>query len=307
MTTAYTPQTTAPATRTGGISVGGAIRSFFGFLIENWLFTLGVGLLLALYLIGVIGGLLVDPQRAAMGANPLSQAPSWEHPLGTEGFGRDVFTLMVLGIPNTFKIGFLAGGVGVAIGALIGLLAGYYKGTMDTVFSSAADVMLVIPALAILITISAFVRVMTVELMAIIVGLLSWPLPARVIRAQTLSMRERLFVEVARLNGQHDGEIIFLQILPNLTAYLAATFVGAVSTGILAAVGLEVLGLGPQLVPTIGRTLYHSFSYAAMFRGMWWWWGPPIVTLAIIFTGLFLMSISLDKYANPRLKGAMRG
>jgi peptide/nickel transport system permease protein len=122
-----------------------------------------------------------------------------------------------------------------------------------------------------------------------------------------LSLRERLFVEVARLNGQNDLEIIFLQILPNLTAYLAAAFVGSVSTGILAAVGLEVLGLGPQLVPTIGRTLFHAFQYSAMFRGMWWWWGPPIATLAIIFTGLFLMSISLDKYANPRLKGARRG
>jgi len=279
----------------------------FNFLRGNWLFTLGLSLLLGLYLFGAIGSLFVDPERANMGANPLNQSPSLGYPLGSEGFGRDVFTLMVLGIPNTFKIGILAGGVGVAIGALIGLVAGYRKDLLDTLFSSAADVMLVIPALAILITISAYVRVMTVELMAIIVGLLSWPLPARVIRAQTLSLRERLFVEVARLNGQNDVEIIFLQILPNLTAYLAAAFVGAVSTGILAAVGLEVLGLGPQLVPTIGRTLFHAFQYSAMFRGMWWWWGPPIATLAIIFTGLFLMSISLDKYANPRLKGAMRG
>ena len=150
-------------------------------------------------------------------------------------------------------------------------------------------------------------RVMTVELMALIVGLLAWPLPARVIRAQTLSLRERLFVEVAKLSGQNDFEIVFLQILPNLIAYLAAAFVGAVSTGILAAVGLEVLGLGPQNIPTIGRALYHAFTYSAMFRGMWWWWAPPIVTLAIIFTGLFLMSISLDKLANPRLQGSTQG
>jgi peptide/nickel transport system permease protein len=304
MTAAYFPNLTP---RKVGLSAWNTGRGLFNFLRGNWLFTLGLSLLLGLYLFGVIAALFVDPQRASMGGNPLGLSPSWEHPLGTEGFGRDVFTLMVLGIPNTFKIGILAGGVGVLIGALMGLLAGYYKGYLDAFFSSAADVMLVIPALAILITISAFVRVMTVELMAIIVGLLSWPLPARMIRAQTLSMRERLFVEVARLSGQNDGEIIFLQILPNLTAYLAAAFVGAVSTGILASVGLEVLGLGPQVVPTIGRTLFHSFSYAAMFRGMWWWWGPPIVTLAIIFTGLFLMSLSLDKYANPRLKGAMRG
>ncbi|MCC6169179.1 MAG: ABC transporter permease [Caldilineaceae bacterium] len=283
------------------------MRRVLGFLGENWTFTLGLSLLLALYLFGVIGGLFIDPDMADMGANPLNLPPSREHPLGTEGFGRDMYTLMVIGIPNTFRIGLLAGSVGVLLGALIGLIAGYYKGWLDTIFSSFADVMLVIPALAILITVSAYVRVMTVELMALIVGLLSWPLPARVIRAQTLSLRERLFIEVAKLSGQNDLEIIFLQILPNLTAYLAAAFVGAVSTGILAAVGLEVLGLGPQNVPTIGRALYHAFTYSAMFRGMWWWWGPPIVTLAIIFTGLFLMSTSLDKYANPRLQAAAQG
>ncbi|MCB0085254.1 MAG: ABC transporter permease, partial [Caldilineaceae bacterium] len=254
----------------------------------------------------VIGAQMSNPKMADMGAAKLNLRPSAENLLGTDGLGRDMFTVMVIGIPNTFKIGFMAGAVGVFIASLIGLLAGYYKGYADTIFSSFADVMLVIPALAILITVSAYVRVVTVELMATIVGLLSWPLPARLIRAQTLSLRERLFVEVARLSGQNDFEIIIFQILPNLIAYLAASFVGAVSSGILAAVGLEVLGLGPQNIPTIGRTLYYAFNYSALFKGMWWWWGPPIVTLAIIFTGLFLMSISLDKYANPRLRGATR-
>jgi peptide/nickel transport system permease protein len=218
-----------------------------------------------------------------------------------------MFAVMVIGIPNTCRIGLVAGAVGVAIGTLIGLFAGYYKGLADSVFSSLADVMLVIPALAILITVSAYVRVVTVELMAVIVGLLAWPMPARVIRSQTLSLRERLFVQVAKLSGENDFEIITLRILPNLTAYLAASFVGAVSGGILASVGLEVLGLGPQDIPTIGRTLFYAFKYTALFRGMWWWWCPPIVTLAIIFTGLFMMSVSLDKYANPRLKGSARG
>ena len=283
------------------------MRSIFAFFADNLLFTAGILLLLALYLFGLIGSQMISPKMADMGAAPLNLRPSAEHLLGTDGLGRDMFAVMVIGIPNTFKIGFLAGAVGVFIGALIGLMAGYYKGLADTIFSSFADIMLVIPALAILITVSAYVRVVTVEIMAVIVGLLSWPLPARLIRAQTLSLRERLFVEVARLSGLNDFEIITYQILPNLTAYLAASFVGAVSSGILAAVGLEVLGLGPQNIPTIGRTLYYAFNYSALFKGMWWWWGPPIVTLATIFTGLFLMSISLDKYANPRLKGAMRG
>jgi peptide/nickel transport system permease protein len=285
----------------------GAVRRVIAFFKDNRTFTFGLLLLLALYLFGLIGSQLMSPKRADMGANPLNLGPTGEYPLGTDGLGRDMLAVMVIGIPNTFKIGFLAGAVGLVIGTFIGLLGGYYRGYADTVFSSFADVMLVIPTLAILITVSAYVRVVTVEIMALIVGLLAWPLPARVIRSQTLSLRDRLFVEVAKLSGANDFEIITFQILPNLTAYLAASFVGAVSSGILTAVGLEVLGLGPQNVPTIGRTLFYAFKYTALFRGMWWWWGPPVVTLAIIFTGLFQMSISLDKYANPRLRGTERG
>jgi peptide/nickel transport system permease protein len=304
VTTATLPRTRPfnPVTTLQGVA-----RPVLAFCQENRLFTAGVLLLLALYLFGMIGIQFAVPKGSDMGAVPLNQSPSSAHPLGTDGLGRDMFAVMVIGIPNTFKIGFLAGAVGVLIGALIGLFAGYYRGVADSIFSSFADVMLVIPALAILITVSAYVRVVTVELMAMIVGLLSWPLSARVIRSQTLSLRERLFVQVARLSGENDFEIITRQILPNLTAYLAASFVGAVSGGILASVGLEVLGLGPQTVPTIGRTLFYAFKYTALLKGMWWWWGPPVVTLAVIFTGLFWISLSLDKYANPRLKGSSRG
>jgi peptide/nickel transport system permease protein len=304
MSTATLPGTTPFNVIT---TLQGALRRAVVFCGENRLFTSGVVLLLALYLFGLIGLQLISPKGADMGAVPLNLSPSSAHPLGTDGLGRDMMAVMVIGIPNTFKIGFLAGAVGVLIGTLIGLFAGYYRGYVDTIFSSFADVMLVIPTLAILITVSAYVRVVTVELMAVIVGLLAWPLPARVIRSQTLSLRERLFVQVARLSGENDFEIITRQILPNLTAYLAASFVGAVSGGILASVGLEVLGLGPQNIPTIGRTLFYAFKYTALLRGMWWWWLPPVVTLAIIFTGLFQMSISLDKYANPRLKASARG
>ena len=304
MKTATLPGTTS---YNAGSTVRGAVRGVMAFFKNNPTFTFGLLLLLALFLFGFIGTQLISPKRADMGANPLNLGPTGKYPLGTDGLGRDMLAVMVIGIPNTFKIGFLAGAVGLVIGTVIGLLGGYYRGYADTVFSSFADVMLVIPTLAILITVSAYVRVVTVEIMALIVGLLAWPLPARVIRSQTLSLRDRLFVEVAKLSGANDFEIIMFQILPNLTAYLAASFVGAVSVGILTAVGLEVLGLGPQNVPTIGRTLFYAFKYTALFRGMWWWWGPPVVTLAIIFTGLFQMSISLDKYANPRLRGAERG
>src|SRR5205823_5821429 len=145
----------------------GALRRVLAFLKENRLFTAGVLLLLVLYLFGMIGIQFAVPKGSDMGAVPLNLGPSAQHPLGTDGLGRDMFAVMVIGIPNTFKIGFMAGAVGVLIGALIGLFAGYYRGVADSIFSSFADVMLVIPALAILITVSAYVRVVTVELMAV--------------------------------------------------------------------------------------------------------------------------------------------
>ncbi|MEZ4834969.1 MAG: hypothetical protein R2873_23775 [Caldilineaceae bacterium] len=175
-----------------GISVGRAARSIFGFFKENTLFTSGVVLLLALLLFGVLGARTISPKMADMGAATLNLAPSPEHRLGTDGLGRDMFAVMVIGIPNTFRIGFLAGAVGVIIGALLGMISGYYRGYADVIFSSFADVMLVIPTLAILITVSAYVRVVTVEIMAMIVGLLSWPLRRASDRAQTLSLRTSL-------------------------------------------------------------------------------------------------------------------
>lgn len=268
---------------------------------QNRLIGTGLCLVLALIAFSYIGKEFVPYKSTLMGAAPTSLAPSGHHILGTDGYGRDILALLVFGIPNTLAIGLLAGLVGLGVGAILGLIAGYYRTFLDTVVRSFADVMLVIPALAILIMIAALVRVVTVEMMALIVGLLSWAVPARVVRAQTLTVRERMFVEVARLSGKGDIEIIFLEILPNLLGYLAAAFVGAVSTGILAAVGLQVLGLGPQTTPTVGMVLYYAFNGSAIFRGMWWWWGLPVAVLAIIFTSLFLLSLGIDRYVNPRL------
>lgn len=284
---------------TGSVS---AARRALQFLWGNPMFTLGLVLLLSLILFGVIGSRFVNPDLARMGAAPLGLGPSSEYLLGTDIFGRDVLTLLILGLPNTLRVGLLAGAIGVVIGTVLGVVAGYYRTVLDTIVRSAADVMIIIPALAFLITISAMVRVVTLEMMAIIVGLFAWAVPARVIRAQMLSLRERPFVDVAKLSGESDLAIIFKELLPNLLSYLAAAFVGAVSTGILAAVGLEILGLGPQHIPTIGRTLYYAIDKLAMFQGMWWWWAPPVAILAIIFASLFMMSVALDKYTNPRLK-----
>ena len=138
--------------------------------------------------------------------------------------------------------------------------------------------------------------------MALIVALLAWRWPARTIRAQVLTMRERAWVQVARLSGMSGLKIIFLELMPNLLPYLAAALVGAVASAILASIGLEALGLGPADSPTLGMTIYWVIYYAALLHGYWWWWLPPIAMITILFVGLFSLASGLDEIANPRLR-----
>ena len=161
------------------------------------------------------------------------------------------------------------------IGIILGFAAGYLGGAVDAVIRTLSDTALTIPSLAILIVISAYVRQMDVNTMAFIVALFAWAGPTRLIRAQVLSMREQGYVRMARLSALITPDIMFREMMPNLLPYLAASFIGAASGGILAAVGLEALGLGPQRIPTLGMTISNAISGSAVLRGMWWWWGFP--------------------------------
>ena len=114
-------------------------------------------------------------------------------------------------------------------------------------------------------------------------------------------MRERRYVQLARLSGMSHLEIIFTEIMPNLIPFIAATLVLAISTGILAAIGLEILGLGPSDLPSLGALIFWAQYYDAVFRGMWWWFLPPIIVLVLIFSSLFMISAGLDRLSNPRL------
>jgi peptide/nickel transport system permease protein len=117
-----------------------------------------------------------------------------------------------------------------------------------------------------------------------------------------LTLKQRGYVQIARLSGMSGPEVIFRELMPNLLPYLAASLVGAVSAAVLAAIGLEVLGLGPFEAPTLGMTIYWINYNAAIINGWWWWWVPPIVVIGILFTGLFLVAVGLDEIANPRVR-----
>jgi peptide/nickel transport system permease protein len=262
---------------------------------------LGVSILLIIVLISVIGPFFVDAHNAQVGAVLPRRPPSGQFLLGTDSQGRDMLTLLIYGTPNTLKMGLIAGFIGVGLGLVFGLLAGNFGGIIDGIIRIVADALLTVPAIAILVIIAGNVDRMTTTIMALVVASLSWMFTTRTIRAQVLTIRERSYVEVARVNGESALEILFREIMPNLLPFVVASFVGTVGSAILAVIGLEALGLGALSETTIGNTIYWSQQSAAVLRGYWWWWSPPIVVIALIFLGLFLTSVGFDRFANPKL------
>jgi peptide/nickel transport system permease protein len=275
-------------------------------LARNPFLIAGVILLLFVILFGPVMSNFVDADGVKVGSAMPDQPPSAEYPLGTDTVGRNILAVMVVGTPLTLRIGLIAGTIGLGLGTLFGFLAGYFGGWVDTVLKGAADVLLTVPGLLFLVVIATTLRgAVDVNMMAIVVALLAWMWPTRTIRSQVLTLRERQFVMVARLSGLNGFEIIVRELIPNLLPYLAASFVSAVSSAILASIGLEALGLGPQNVPTFGMTIYWSQYYTSVLRGIWWWWAPPIAMIIITFVGLFLLSMGLDQVANPKLRRAV--
>jgi peptide/nickel transport system permease protein len=279
---------------------------------------LGLGFLVLMLSIRFIAPFFWDLELAAVGSAPTNMVPVWieadkamgfkdgspEHPLGTESTGRDMLALILVATPRSLNVGLIAATVGLLIGTFLGFVIGFLGGWIDNGVRILTDSWITIPGLAVMIVIASYVDEFELWTMALVISMFAWPGPARVIRAQVLSMRERGYVQMAQLSGANIFDIMFKEMMPNLLPYLAATFTGAVSGAILAATGLEILGLGPTRIPTLGMTINGALRASAILRGMWWWWGFPIVMLVLIFVSLFLMTIGLDEIANPRLRGA---
>jgi peptide/nickel transport system permease protein len=270
--------------------------------------TLGAGFLMvgAVLLFGLLGPFFVDTSLAQPLSSTPRLAPSWDHLFGTDDSGRDLLAVMVVGVPLTLRIGLLAGALGLGLGTFLGFTSGYIGGRLDGLIRVLVDTLLTVPPLVVLVSIASTIREeISVNIMALVVASLAWMWPARVIRSQVLSMRERAYVQMAKLNGLNTTEIIWKELFPNLLPYLAANFANAVNWAILASIGLEALGLGPQNDPTIGMTIYWAITFSALIRGMWWWWAIPIIFIALIFIGLLMIAVGLDKLANPKGRKAV--
>lgn len=274
---------------------------------------LGCLIILSITLMGIIGQFFWDTELAYTGSSPLNLPPFGfegirgksgliSHPLGTENSGRDMLALLIVGAPNTLIIGVVAAVIGMSVGILLGFTSGYLGGRVDDVIRLISDVTITIPALMILVVINALLRQIDIITMALLIALFIWPSPTRLIRSQVLSMKQSGYIKMAKLSGASNFHIMFKEMLPNLIPYLFGSFIAGTTGAILAAVGLETLGLGPQRVPTLGGIIYDAINSAALFRNMWWWWLSPTILLAAMFVGLLLINLGLDQVSNPRLR-----
>jgi peptide/nickel transport system permease protein len=238
-----------------------------------------------------------------VGAFDLYLPPSWEHPLGTDRLGRDELALVLMGLRLSLAVGALAGLMATAIGIVVGFTAGYKGGVADSVLCSTTDMILVIPTLPILITLSAYIKVLTIPSMAFLLAVFSWAWSARAIRAQVLSLKERPYIELAKISGLGDFEIMFKEIMPNLLPYLGVGLANSTMGAILAETGMRLIGLGPARQVTLGLLVNWAMGWGVLAMGKWQLMFPAILCLILVFVSLNFINIGLEEVYNPRLKG----
>jgi peptide/nickel transport system permease protein len=266
----------------------------------------GAVLLGVFVLAGVIGPLVEPYDPAYQSPNPsLSlNSPSAAHLLGTTQTGQDVLSQLLTGIQLTLEVAVIVGVVATALSVIVGVSAAFLGGFWDELLSLVSNVFLVIPALPLLVILLGYLQNKGQWPTIIVLSVLGWPWGARVIRAQTLAIRNRDFVAAARETGERTWRILAFEIAPNEVSLIAASFVNTVLYAIGTSVALAFIGLTDLNSWSLGTMLYWAESQDALQLGAWWWFVPPGLAVALMGTALVLLNTGIDEFGNPRLRDA---
>jgi peptide/nickel transport system permease protein len=263
--------------------------------------------LLGVFVLAAIIGPLVAPYDPSY-QNPSTalslNAPSAAHLLGTTQSGQDVLSQLLTGIRLTLELAVIVGVVATALSVIVGVTAAFLGGIWDELLSLVSNVFLVIPALPLLIILLGYLPEKGQTPTIIVLSVLGWPWGARVIRAQTLAIRNRDFVAAARETGERTWRILAYEIVPNEVSLIAASFVNTVLYAIGASVALAFIGLADLNSWSLGTMLYWAESAQALQLGAWWWFIPPGLAVALMGAGLVLLNTGIDELGNPRLRDA---
>jgi peptide/nickel transport system permease protein len=278
------------------------INELLYFALRNRKLQIGLAIILVFVLLALFGPFLTHNEPFAY-ANPLGPVPpSAKYWFGTTFFGQDVFSQFVYGLKASFIIGLVGGGIGTLLGILVGFISGYRGGWLDEILNVFTNIVLVIPTLAVLLIIAAYLQVRSIGIECVFIGLTSWPWTARAIRAQTFSLRTRDFVDMARISAMKSGKIIFSEIAPNMMSYLVMAFILQFGGAILTAATLDFIGLGPTNAISLGLMMQMAVLWGALQLGVWWWFIPPGLAITAIVGSLYVMNVGLDEVFNPKLR-----
>ena len=270
----------------------------FDKILKNRKSRLGFVILSVFLLTALVGPFLVGDPKAFV-ARPLLP-PSAEYWFGTTAQGQDVFAQTIVGCRATLVIGIIVGLCVSLISAFVGISAGYYGGRIDDALSLLINVFLVIPGLPLMVVLAAWLPPSPASIV-LVLTFTGWSWGARILRAQTLSLRNRDFISAAKLSGETHLRIIFQQLLPNMASLLVAGFIGTTIFAIGAQVGLEFLGLGDVGAVTWGTNLYWATNDQALITGSWWTFLPTGLSVALVGFSLTLINYGIDEITNPRL------
>ena len=236
----------------------------------------------------------------------LSLPPGAGHLLGTTAFGQDIWAQLVWGTRQSLLIAVIAGALASALSVIVGISAAYLGGVADDGLSLLIDVFLVIPAFPLAIVIAAYAGAGNLLVVVIVLVITGWSYGARQLRAQALSLRNRDFLESARVRGERRGYVIIVEILPNMTSLIAANFLGAALYAVLTAAGLQFIGLGNPSSVSWGTMLHWAESNEALQTGQAWWVVAPGLCIALLGASFALLNYAFDEIGNPALRPVRR-
>ena len=244
---------------------------------------------------------IITPDPPGTNVGPAFAPPSAGHWLGLDDGGADIVTLLIWGARVSLLVGFASAALAITIGATVGIAAGYFGGRSDSALMRTTDYFLVIPDVPLMIIVAALFGA-SIDHTILIIGLLLWTWTARVVRAQTKSLRERAYVKRTKALGGSDARIIFHHILPHLMPLIVASAVLAISVAIFAETALAFLGLGDPSSISWGKILRSAFERTAISNGAWWAVVPPGLCIALVVFGCQLLGRTIQDALNPRLR-----
>jgi peptide/nickel transport system permease protein len=262
--------------------------------------------ILGVFVILAVAGPYLAPYNPSAQTGPNLASPSAAHWLGTTQTGQDVFSQLLAGARVTLLVGFTAGAIATVLAVLVGVTAGFVGGLGDELLSLLSNVFLVIPALPLVIVLAGYLKNAGAVAVAAVISVTGWAFGARILRAQTLSLREREFVVAARARGERLWRLVLFEILPNERAIIVSGFLLTSVFAVLTQASLAFLGVGSISSWSWGTMLYWAQNAEAFNIGAWWWYVPPGLCIGLFGMALGLLNFAIDESLNPKLRAVPR-